>query len=109
MSRAALARDLIGVQAKSLKMPGLGRAFESLARQAREEHWGYEDYLHEALAAEQASRLESAVRHRLHEARFPEMKTLDAFDFAATDGAVSPALISELARGEWISRAENLI
>jgi DNA replication protein DnaC len=109
MSRAALARDLIAAQAKSLKMPGLGRAFESLARQALEEHWGYEDYLHEALAAEQASRLESAVRHRLHEARFPEMKTLDTFDFAATDGAVSPALISELARGEWISRAENLI
>jgi len=109
MSRAAVARDLLSAQAKSLKMPGLGRAFESLARQAREEHWGYEDYLHEVLSAEQSSRLESAVRHRVHEARFPEMKTLDAFDFAAADGAVSPAVITELARGEWIPRAENLI
>jgi len=109
MSRTAVARDLIGTQAKSLKMPGLGRAFESLARQAREERWGYEDYLHDVLAAEQASRLESAIRHRLHEARFPETKTLDGFDFAASDGAVSAAVIAELARGEWISRAENLI
>jgi hypothetical protein len=56
-------------------MPGLARAYEPLGRQAREEHWTHEDYLHEALAAEQASRLESAIRHRIHDARFPEIKT----------------------------------
>jgi DNA replication protein DnaC len=109
MSQAAISKELIPAQARDLKMPGLGRVYEQLGRQAREEHWTHEDYLHEALAAEQASRLESAVRNRIHDARFPELKTLDAFDFAATDGAVSPALISDLARGEWISRAENLI
>ncbi len=107
--RATVAKELIMAQARDLKMPGLARAYEPLGRQAREEHWTHEDYLHEALAAEQASRLESAIRHRIHDARFPEIKTLDAFDFAATDGAVSPAVVSELARGEWISRAENLI
>jgi DNA replication protein DnaC len=83
--------------------------YEALARQAREEHWGYEEYLHEVLSAEQTSRHDSAVRHRLREARFPEMKTLDTFDFAATDGAVNAAQISELARGEWIDRADNVI
>jgi DNA replication protein DnaC len=107
--RVAIAKELIMGQARDLKMPGLARAYEQLGRQAREEHWTHEDYLHEVLAAEQLSRLESAVRHRIHDARFPQLKTLDAFDFAATDGAVSPALISELARSEWISRAENLI
>jgi hypothetical protein len=90
-------------------MPGLGRVYEALARQAREEHLGFEEYLHEVLAAEQSSRLESAVRHRLREARFPEMKTLDTFDFAATDGAINAAQIAELARGEWIKRADNVI
>jgi DNA replication protein DnaC len=109
MSRAAIAKDLIVAQSRDLKMPGLRRAYEQLGRQAREDHWTHEDYLHEVLAAEQASRLESAIRHRIHDARFPELKTLDAFDFAATDGAVSPAVITELARGDWISRAENLI
>ena len=104
-----VARELVPAQARMLKMPGLARTFEALARQAREEHWGYEDYLHEVLAAEQASRSDSAVRHRLQEARFPEIKTLDAFDFAAADGAVNAAAINELARGEWIARAENLI
>src|SRR3984957_18228222 len=90
-------------------MPGLVRALEALARQATEEHWGYEEFLHEVLSAEQTSRRDSAVRHRLREARFPEMKTIDTFDFAATDGVVSATQIAELARGEWIGRAQNVI
>lgn len=109
MSRAAVAKDLVTAQARALKMPGLARVYDALARQAREEHWGYEEYLHEVLSAEQSSRQESAVRHRLREARFPELKTLDAFDFAATDGAINAAQIAELARGEWIKRAHNVI
>jgi len=109
MSRAAVAKELVCTQARALRMPGLSRVYEALARQAREEHWGYEEYLHEVLSAEQTSRHDSAVRHRLREARFPEMKTLDTFDFTATDGTVSAAQISELARGEWIGRADNVI
>src|SRR5580692_7584690 len=109
MSRAAVAKELVVAQARSLKMPGLARVFEALARQATEEHWGYEEFLHEVLSAEQTSRRDSAVRHRLREARFPETKTLDTFDFAATDGAISATQIAELARGEWIGRADNII
>jgi DNA replication protein DnaC len=109
VSRAAVAKELVVTQARSLKMPGVVRVFEALARQAREEHWGYEEFLHEVLSAEQTSRRDSAVRHRLREARFPEMKTLDTFDFTATDGVVSATQISELARGEWIGRADNII
>ena len=109
MSRAIVAKELVVAQARSLKMPGLVRVFEALARQATEEHWGYEEFLHEVLSAEQTSRRDSAVRHRLREARFPEMKTIDTFDFAATDGVVSATQIAELARGEWIGRAQNVI
>jgi DNA replication protein DnaC len=109
MSRAAVAKELVAAQARALKMPGLARVYEGLARQAREEHWGYEEYLHDVLSAEQTSRLDSAVRHRLREAHFPEMKTLDTFDFTATDGAVSAPQIAELARGEWIARGDNVI
>ena len=98
MSRAVVAKDIVLALSRALKMPGLGRVFEALARQAREEHWGYEEYLHEVLTAEQTSRRESAVRHRLHEAHFPETKTLDTFDFAATEG-ISAVQVAELARG----------
>lgn len=108
MSRSVVAADMIKAQARSLKMPGALRAYESLARQAREEHWTHEEYLHEVLAAEVQSRADSAVRARIHDARFPETKTLDTFDFNAADG-IDAAQIANLARGTWLDAAENLI
>lgn len=108
MSRGAVVGDVIRSQARALKMPGIVRAYESLGRQAREEHWTHEEYLHEVLAAEVASRAESAVRNRVRDARFPEPKTLDTFDFQASEG-VDAALVAALARGKWIENAENLI
>jgi DNA replication protein DnaC len=89
-------------------MPGLARSFEPLARQAREERWAVEDYLHECLSVEQTSRHESAVRERVRQAHFPELKTLDAFDFAAADG-VDAAVLADLARGSWIAEHRNVI
>jgi len=76
---AALTRDLVIAQTRALKLPGIARTFDGLARQARDAHWPHEDYLHEVLSAEQASRHESVIRQRLQEARFPEIKTLDTF------------------------------
>lgn len=108
MSRVAITHDLLLTLVRTLKLPGLARSWEMLARQAREEHWSYEEYLHECLVAEQLSRRDSVVRQRLREARFPELKTLDTFDFGAADG-VNAAQIAELARGEWITRAENVV
>jgi DNA replication protein DnaC len=108
VSRDVVVADMVKAQARSLKMPGLLRAYEALARQAREERWSPEEYLHEVLAVEVQSRAESAVRQRIRDARFPEPKTLDAFDFAASDG-IDAAQVTDLARGKWIAAAENLI
>src|SRR3977135_2542073 len=108
MSAATFARDLVVAQTRTLQLPGVARTFEALARQAREAHWPYEEYLHEVLTAEQASRHESVIRQRLHEARFPEVKTLDTFDFTLADG-VSATQIHTLARGEWVTAPENII
>src|SRR3989337_3233999 len=108
MSATTLARDLVVAQTRSLNLPGVARTFEALARQARDAHWPHEEYLHEVLSAEQASRHESVIRHRLREARFPEVKTLETFDFAAAEG-INATQIHALARGEWITAPENLI
>jgi DNA replication protein DnaC len=108
MSRPAVAAELLRTHTRTLKMPGLARSFEALARQAREERWAYEEYLYETLGAEVASRAASAVRLRLQAARFPELKPLDTFDFAAAEG-LDAAQIVELARGEWLTRAENVL
>jgi len=109
VSRSPVAQQLILPLARSLKMPGLGRQFEALARQAREEKWSYEEFLHEALSAESSSRHEAAIRIRIHDARFPETKTLDDFDLAATDGAVTAQQLAELGRCTWVEQASNVI
>jgi DNA replication protein DnaC len=106
MTATVVTRDLIVAQTRALKMPGIARVFDSLARQARDAHWPHEEYLHEVLSAEQTSRHESVIRQR--EARFPEVKTLDGFDFTAAEG-VSATQIHALARGEWVTAPENLI
>jgi len=108
MSRDAVAAELVKVDARALKMPGLARAYETLAREARDSKWTYEEYLHEVLAAELASRSDSAVRHRIRDARFPEQKTLDSFDFNAAEG-LDAAQVARLARCEWVKKAENVI
>jgi DNA replication protein DnaC len=108
VSRDVVIADLVRQDTRQLKMPGAARAFEALGRQAREEKWSFEDYLHEILTVEIASRRESAIRERMRDAHFPELKTLDQFDFAASDG-VDAAQIAELARGGWLERAENVI
>jgi DNA replication protein DnaC len=108
MSRSIATAEAIVAQARQLKMPGLAKGFVALARQAREEKWSIEDYLHEVLAIEIASRVDSAIRQRIHNARFPEMKTLDQFDFAASDG-IDRAAILALARGEWLERGDNVV
>jgi DNA replication protein DnaC len=108
VSRGVVVADVVKAQARSLKMPGLLRAYEALGRQAREERWTHEEYLHEVLAVEVQSRAESAIRQRVRDARFPEPKTLDTFDFHASEG-IEAAQIAELARGRWIEEAQNLI
>jgi DNA replication protein DnaC len=108
MTASVIVRDLIVAHTRALKLPGIARVFEALARQARDAHWPHEDYLHEALSAELASRHESVIRQRLREARFPEVKTLDTFDFTVAEG-LNATQIHTLARGEWVTAPENLI
>jgi DNA replication protein DnaC len=108
VSRGVIVADLVRVQCKQLKMPGLARGFEPLGRQAREERWSVEDYLHECLSVEESSRHDSAVRERVRQARFPELKTLDAFDFTIADG-VDASVVADLARGDWITEHRNVI
>lgn len=108
MSRHSIASDLVKQHAHTLKMPGLARSFERIARQGRDAGWSLEDYLVEVLDAEVTSRAESAVRNRIHAARFPELKMLDSFDFDADQG-VDRSVVRELASGQWLDRADNLL
>ncbi len=108
MSRALVTADLIRTRARALRMPGLARGFEALCRQAEKERWTFEEFLAECLAVEVTSRSDSAVRQRLRDARFPDIKTLDQFDFTAA-GGIDAAVVAKLARVDWLDRKENIV
>jgi DNA replication protein DnaC len=108
MSRTVVVLDLVREQLRRLKMPGLSRSLDDLLRQARNEKASFEDFLHESLTVEEASRHESAVRQRVQDAHFPELKTLADFDFKAAEG-VDARDVADLARGDWIAEHRNVI
>jgi DNA-directed RNA polymerase specialized sigma24 family protein len=107
-ANATVTAELIRAQARRLRLPGLAKSFEGLGRQARESNWEHEEYLRENLSAEEHSRNESVVRHRIRTARFPETKSLDTFEFSSADG-IDPAIVAQLSRCDWIREARNLI
>ena len=65
-------------------------------------------YLLRLVEREVHDREARAAQRRVKAARFPVVKTLDTFDFAAQP-SINHALIRELARGEYIDRRENVL
>jgi DNA replication protein DnaC len=100
--------ELIRAHARSLKMPSIHRSLDELIRQAEKEKWSYADLLAEALTGEVASRHASSVRLRVAEARFPEHKTFDDFDFKLAEG-LEQAQLAELAKCGFVERHENVV
>jgi DNA replication protein DnaC len=93
---------------KALKLPTFLREHDKRARQCAAEgvdHTGYLLRLAELALLERERRL---VERRIRQARFPVVKSLDSFDFAAIP-SLNKLLVLELARGEYIERRENVI
>lgn len=66
---------------KWLKLPGMARTLRTLLARARDENRSPLDLVSELCDEERASRFKSAVQKRIRDARFPEVNTVDAFDF----------------------------
>lgn len=108
MKNATVVHEMIRAHARLLKMPAVAKSLDEVLRRAEKEKWSYGDFLSEMMAIEVASRNSSAVRHRIHDARFPEMKTLDEFDFKLADG-LEQAQIAELAKASFVERHDNVV
>jgi len=105
---AEVLQAVIREQVKPLKLPGVGRAYEELARQAGDGGWGYPEYLREVLDEELRSRQERVASQRLREAHFPDVKTLDQIDWDALSGVPRPK-IAELSTCAFVERAEDVV
>jgi DNA replication protein DnaC len=91
-----------------LRLPTVKVECEQLARQCASENVDYLGFLLRLCERELADRERRACARRLKAARFPQVKSLDEFDFTAQP-SLNRVLIVELARCEFIDRRESVI
>lgn len=95
----------------TLEQLGLAVALAQLdqaAQQAAAQGWSYSHFLGYLLAAEVQARHEKTVALNLQFARFPYLKRLEGFDFAAQPG-IDRRLVDELATGRFLHEGRNLV
>jgi DNA replication protein DnaC len=93
---------------KALKLPTFLREHDKLARQCAAEGADHLRYLLRLAELELIEREGRMMERRIREAHFPTVKSLDSFDFLAIP-SLNKTLVLELARGDYISRRENVI
>jgi DNA replication protein DnaC len=93
---------------KSLKLPTFLREYQKLARLCATEGVDHVGYLSRLAELEMIERDRRKVERCIKAARFPVVKSLDSFDFAAIP-KLNKMKVLELARCEWIERRENVI
>ncbi len=110
MSRAneAATSAIIAELCKELRIPTVNANHKQLARQAQDDSWPYEGYLHELLDREVVKRRDNCALRRLKEARFSDVKTLDQLEWAALNG-VSKTKIQALSTGQFIDDGEDVV
>src|ERR1700746_4097742 len=105
----ALETATIRQQCRVLHVPAVGAPqCAPLYEQAVGERRTHLGYLEALLQAELEEREQRLIERRIREARVPRMKTLEEFDFVR-NGKVSAQQIHELARGDYIAKAEPII
>ena len=99
--------ELIKLYSKQLRLPTIAK-YESTTRSAKENNWGYEEFLCRLLEIESAHRRENQKLKRIKAAKFPQIKTLDTFDFSWLK-SINKAQIYELATGKFIEESRPII
>jgi DNA replication protein DnaC len=99
---------LLAHHLKALKLATFLREYDKLARQCAAEGVDHPRYLLRLAELELIDRERRMVERRIKEARFPAVKSLDSFDFAAIP-SLNKTMVLELARSEYVMRRENII
>lgn len=93
---------------KLLRLPTFLREYDKVARQCAQESVDSPRFLLRLTELELLDRERRATERRIHQARFPVVKSLDSFEFLALP-ALNKTLVLELARCEFLSRRENVL
>jgi len=99
---------LLAHHLKALKLPTLLREYDKVARQCAAEGADHVRFLLRLVELEVIDRERRMIERRIKAAKFPAVKSLDSFDFAALP-SLNKALVMELARSEYVERRQNII
>jgi len=92
---------------KQLGLHTMATLLETEVDKAIKSQAGYTAFLERLAEEELVARVDRSINARIAKARFPAVRTLDAFDFAFQPD-LPVALVKELARLDFLDRAENL-
>ncbi len=73
--------ELLLEKLRWLRLPGMARVVRELLAEAAKKNLTPLDVAQRLCDEEKKSRVEGAIKRRVHDARFPEVNTVDAFDF----------------------------
>ncbi len=93
---------------EKLKMETLASSVDTLLEQAAKRDVGYREFLIDALKTEWHGRNLKTTEGRMRLARFPWVKTIEAFDFSFQP-SIDRKVIRELSGLSFVGRAENVI
>jgi DNA replication protein DnaC len=93
---------------KALRLPTILGECEKVAQRCATDNVDHLGYLLQLCELELLDRERRASERRLKAARFPMLKTLESFDFAAQP-AINKVLVLELMRCEYLDRKESVI
>ncbi|MGA7051170.1 MAG: IS21-like element helper ATPase IstB [Mycobacterium sp.] len=100
--------SLLAYLTRVLKTPTIGRCWEDLADQARDENWSHEEYLAALLQRQVADRESAGTIMRIRTAHFPQVKTLEDFNLDHLP-SLRRDVLAHLATGTFVPKAENVI
>ena len=104
----ASAASEVAFYARALKAPRIPGAAEAMAGRARDEGWDYQQFLAAVLAEEVTARESHGGAARVKAARFPQVKTLDDFDFAF-QRSIDRTVVSHLAQLDFLHEVHNVV
>jgi DNA replication protein DnaC len=100
--------ERIGEHLGRLKLYKAHERLEALLQEATQREMSYSDFLDRMLSEEVASKTDKAVSLRTKLARFPYVKTLEAFDFHYQP-SLDEKQMRELATCRFIENGENVV
>lgn len=100
--------DPLSEQLRTLGLYVMAERYSALAEEARKAKSPYPQYLAALVSAQLAARMDRSFRERLTRARFPALKTLEAFDFGFQPG-LDETHVRTLAELTFLGKAETVL